>query len=273
MVYFELLHFCSCAASFWGLKKQKEKGKKRRQTFPTYDFHLIRIQESTPLRSAWLGVAGRNVFSFSLFHQLLWKENTSCPLGSCQSVAAGMRYYDCRWQIWSYTQQLLPHTVNMRAWDKVLWARALHTWTRLDWEWIRWSTCGQGPVSNYSPQLMCLLPASRFFLSTSVSSIMPPSLGAAHSGPVPALLLLLVCPLAAGYNLDVEHSLEFTGPSSSMFGYSVLLHHHGAHNWSASALLAFYFLVWICDWLAIFFWKIFFAHWFSADAFCLFFLC
>lgn len=48
---------------------------------------------------------------------------------------------------------------------------------------------------------------------------------------VPVLFLVLVCPLAAGYNLDLEHSLEFTGPSSSMFGYSVLLHHHGAHNW------------------------------------------
>lgn len=44
------------------------------------------------------------------------------------------------------------------------------------------------------------------------------------------LALVLVCP-TAGYNLDLEHSLEFTGPSSSMFGYSVLLHRHGAQKW------------------------------------------
>lgn len=44
------------------------------------------------------------------------------------------------------------------------------------------------------------------------------------------LVLVLVHP-AAGYNLDQEHSLEFNGPHSSMFGYSVLLHHHGAHSW------------------------------------------
>ncbi|XP_042350304.1 integrin alpha-4 isoform X2 [Plectropomus leopardus] len=45
-----------------------------------------------------------------------------------------------------------------------------------------------------------------------------------------SLILVLVHP-AAGYNLDQEHSLEFSGPPSSMFGYSVLLHHHGAHSW------------------------------------------
>ncbi|XP_068592739.1 integrin alpha-4 isoform X2 [Cebidichthys violaceus] len=44
------------------------------------------------------------------------------------------------------------------------------------------------------------------------------------------LVLILVHP-AAGYNLDQDHSLEFSGPSSSMFGYSVLLHRHGAHSW------------------------------------------
>nr|XP_046259995.1 integrin alpha-4 [Scatophagus argus] len=43
-------------------------------------------------------------------------------------------------------------------------------------------------------------------------------------------VLVLVHP-GAGYNLDQEHSLEFRGPPSSMFGYSVLLHHYGAHNW------------------------------------------
>uniref|UniRef100_A0A7N5ZSA3 Integrin alpha-2 domain-containing protein n=1 Tax=Anabas testudineus TaxID=64144 RepID=A0A7N5ZSA3_ANATE len=36
--------------------------------------------------------------------------------------------------------------------------------------------------------------------------------------------------LAAGYNLDEEHSLEFSGQASSMFGYSVLLNRHGHHR-------------------------------------------
>lgn len=45
------------------------------------------------------------------------------------------------------------------------------------------------------------------------------------------LVLVLVRP-AAGYSLDVEHSLEFSGPPSSMFGYSVLLHRHRTHSWS-----------------------------------------
>lgn len=56
---------------------------------------------------------------------------------------------------------------------------------------------------------------------------------------VQVLALVLLHP-AAGYNLDQEHSLEFHGPPSSMFGYSVLLHRHGAHNWSGSLIL-------ICD--------------------------
>nr|XP_019962620.1 PREDICTED: integrin alpha-4 [Paralichthys olivaceus] len=43
-------------------------------------------------------------------------------------------------------------------------------------------------------------------------------------------ILVLVRP-AAGYSLDQEHSLEFRGPSSSMFGYSVLLHRHKTHKW------------------------------------------
>lgn len=49
------------------------------------------------------------------------------------------------------------------------------------------------------------------------------------------LAQVLVHP-AAGYNLDQEHSLEFSGPSSSMFGYSVLLHRHGAHSWYLTIL-------------------------------------
>ncbi|XP_010789410.1 integrin alpha-4 [Notothenia coriiceps] len=43
-------------------------------------------------------------------------------------------------------------------------------------------------------------------------------------------ILVLVHP-STGYNLDQEHSLEFSGPSSSMFGYSVLLHRHESHRW------------------------------------------
>uniref|UniRef100_A0A8C7Z5W4 Integrin alpha 4 n=1 Tax=Oryzias sinensis TaxID=183150 RepID=A0A8C7Z5W4_9TELE len=44
-------------------------------------------------------------------------------------------------------------------------------------------------------------------------------------------LVLVLVPLSAGYSLDVEHSLEFSGPSSSWFGYSVLLHRHGRQTW------------------------------------------
>ncbi|XP_040003693.1 integrin alpha-4 isoform X1 [Xiphias gladius] len=43
-------------------------------------------------------------------------------------------------------------------------------------------------------------------------------------------VLVLVRP-SAGYSLDQDHSLEFSGPPSSMFGYSVLLHRHRTHNW------------------------------------------
>lgn len=53
---------------------------------------------------------------------------------------------------------------------------------------------------------------------------------------VQVLVLILIHP-AAGYNLDQEHSLVFSGPPSSMFGYSVLLHHHTTHNWSVLILI------------------------------------
>lgn len=43
-------------------------------------------------------------------------------------------------------------------------------------------------------------------------------------------VLVLVHP-AAGYSLDEDHSLEFSGSPSSMFGYSVLLHRHGTQSW------------------------------------------
>uniref|UniRef100_A0A8C2XN81 Integrin subunit alpha 4 n=1 Tax=Cyclopterus lumpus TaxID=8103 RepID=A0A8C2XN81_CYCLU len=45
----------------------------------------------------------------------------------------------------------------------------------------------------------------------------------ASCSPVLFMVLVLVQP-TAGYSLDQDHSLEFSGPSSSMFGYSVLLH-------------------------------------------------
>lgn len=51
-------------------------------------------------------------------------------------------------------------------------------------------------------------------------------------------ILVLVHP-ATGYNLDQEHSLEFSGPASSMFGYSVLLHRHESHRWYLSTSLPF----------------------------------
>ncbi|XP_034416942.1 integrin alpha-4 isoform X1 [Cyclopterus lumpus] len=61
---------------------------------------------------------------------------------------------------------------------------------------------------------------------------MCPSAGSvsASCSPVLFMVLVLVQP-TAGYSLDQDHSLEFSGPSSSMFGYSVLLHRHGAHRW------------------------------------------
>lgn len=60
-------------------------------------------------------------------------------------------------------------------------------------------------------------------------------------------LVLVLVPLSAGYSLDVEHSLEFSGPSSSWFGYSVLLHRHGRQTWSGSNLYNIYlFIIFYC---------------------------
>lgn len=62
---------------------------------------------------------------------------------------------------------------------------------------------------------------------------------------VSALVMVLVqalVPPAAGYSLDQDHSLEFKGPPSSMFGYSVLLYRHNTESWSGS-LLVFTLLV------------------------------
>lgn len=57
-----------------------------------------------------------------------------------------------------------------------------------------------------------------------------------YVGLILVQVLALIHP-AAGYNLDQEHSLVFSGPPSSMFGYSVLLHHHTTHNWSVMILI------------------------------------
>uniref|UniRef100_A0A4W4EJ21 Integrin alpha-2 domain-containing protein n=1 Tax=Electrophorus electricus TaxID=8005 RepID=A0A4W4EJ21_ELEEL len=40
------------------------------------------------------------------------------------------------------------------------------------------------------------------------------------------LLGCACCLLSLGYNLDVQHSLNFNGPNGSLFGYSVLVHKH-----------------------------------------------
>ncbi|XP_036400674.1 integrin alpha-4 [Megalops cyprinoides] len=57
-----------------------------------------------------------------------------------------------------------------------------------------------------------------------------------HKWPLSALKRAFMCFIYAfsyteSYNLDVGHSLNFTGPSGSLFGYSVLLHKHGADTW------------------------------------------
>lgn len=94
----------------------------------------------------------------------------------------------------------------------------------------------------------------RYLLTQAVFSISHPSLDTMFVGLVLVQVLLMVRP-AAGYNLDQEHSLVFAGPPSSMFGYSVLLHHYSTHNWSVRILvsnlyspspLLLYFCTWCC---------------------------
>ncbi|KAL2081293.1 hypothetical protein ACEWY4_023146 [Coilia grayii] len=48
-----------------------------------------------------------------------------------------------------------------------------------------------------------------------------------------SVLACIWCQLSvsAGYNLDVDHSLNFTGPNESHFGYSVVLHEHKNQHW------------------------------------------
>lgn len=45
------------------------------------------------------------------------------------------------------------------------------------------------------------------------------------------LLLYLGLPTGHPYNLDPESALLYQGPSGTLFGYSVLLHSHGAKRW------------------------------------------
>ncbi|XP_031442160.1 integrin alpha-4 [Clupea harengus] len=50
------------------------------------------------------------------------------------------------------------------------------------------------------------------------------------------LMSILACiwcqmSVSAGYNLDVDHSLNFNGPNGSLFGYSVLLHENDRQAW------------------------------------------
>uniref|UniRef100_A0A671Y289 Integrin subunit alpha 4 n=1 Tax=Sparus aurata TaxID=8175 RepID=A0A671Y289_SPAAU len=69
-------------------------------------------------------------------------------------------------------------------------------------------------------------------MSCSLAYIMrPPAGGQCARSTLILVQLLVLVHCAAGYNLDQDHSMEFSGPSSSMFGYSVLLHRHGSHNW------------------------------------------
>uniref|UniRef100_I3JIG4 Integrin subunit alpha 4 n=1 Tax=Oreochromis niloticus TaxID=8128 RepID=I3JIG4_ORENI len=66
------------------------------------------------------------------------------------------------------------------------------------------------------------------------------SQGCVSAASVSALVMVLVqalVPPAAGYSLDQDHSLEFKGPPSSMFGYSVLLYRHNTESWSGSLLV------------------------------------
>lgn len=86
------------------------------------------------------------------------------------------------------------------------------------------------------------------FLSSVVCSELCPSVDTmcGHCSLILVLAVVLVGVLvhpAAGYSLDQEHSLEFHGPSSSMFGYSVLLHHHKAHKWSVSSFVWYWSVI------------------------------
>lgn len=45
------------------------------------------------------------------------------------------------------------------------------------------------------------------------------------------LLLCLGVPTGRPYNVDTESALLYQGPPDTLFGYSVVLHSHGANRW------------------------------------------
>lgn len=45
------------------------------------------------------------------------------------------------------------------------------------------------------------------------------------------LLLCLGVPMGHPYNVDTESALLYQGPPGTLFGYSVVLHSHGASRW------------------------------------------
>ncbi|XP_043433141.1 integrin alpha-4 [Prionailurus bengalensis] len=48
---------------------------------------------------------------------------------------------------------------------------------------------------------------------------------------LPLLLLCLGVPTGLPYNVDTESALLYEGPPNTLFGYSVVLHSHGANRW------------------------------------------
>ncbi|XP_046940223.1 integrin alpha-4 isoform X2 [Lynx rufus] len=48
---------------------------------------------------------------------------------------------------------------------------------------------------------------------------------------LPLLLLCLDVPTGRPYNVDTESALLYQGPPNTLFGYSVVLHSHGANRW------------------------------------------
>ncbi|XP_007934385.1 integrin alpha-4 [Orycteropus afer afer] len=55
-----------------------------------------------------------------------------------------------------------------------------------------------------------------------------------RAAAVPEVVMLLLClgvPMGRPYNVDTESALLYRGPSGTLFGYSVVLHSHGADRW------------------------------------------
>lgn len=110
--------------------------------------------------------------------------------------------------------------------------------------------CGFSKLKVYSD--LIIIDCNRLLIWVSLMScslaftMRPPAGGVCARSTLILVQVLVLVHCAAGYNLDQEHSMEFSGPSSSMFGYSVLLHRHGSHNWSGSILF-------VCYWSMIYF--------------------